>query len=173
MIHKKLINLIENNIISLELQKYITNTNTVTIILIIGYKMAFITWDDKYSVGINICNEQHKKLIEALNMLHKAMKQGDGNEIIGSTIKKLIDYTEIHFRTEEELFEKYNYPEKKKHVEEHNSFIKKVSDFKLDLDSRQILISINLLQFLKTWLFNHISVVDKKYSAFLNSKGVS
>jgi len=134
--------------------------------------MAFIEWKDKFSVGIDICDNQHKGLIEILNNLHLNMKQGEANKIIGATIDKLILYTKEHFKTEEELFEEYEYPDKGSHKDEHDDFINKVSDFKSDFESGQILISVNLLQFLKTWLFDHISVSDKKYGQFLNSKSV-
>ena len=135
--------------------------------------MAFIEWQDKFSVGVDICDNQHKGLIEILNNLHKNMKQGKAKEIIGNTIDELIQYTEKHFKTEEDLFEQYKYPEKESHNKEHHDFIKKVVEFRSDFESGQILISVNLLQFLKTWLFNHISVVDKKYGRFFISKNIS
>lgn len=135
--------------------------------------MAFVEWKDKFSVGISKCDNQHKGLIEILNNLHSYMKQGKGKKVIGDTISELILYTQEHFKTEEELFEKYEYPDKRTHITEHSKFVIKVSDFKTDFESGQILISVNLLQFLKTWLFNHISVSDKKYEPFFNSINVN
>ena len=144
-------------------------------------KSGVFNWDDcdhevkrsqKYGVNISVCDKQHKGLIEILNNLHSNMKQGKGSEVIETTINKLIRYTKEHFKTEEDLFQKYDYPEKENHQNEHNEFIRKVSDFQSDFKSGQILISVNLLQFLKTWLFNHISVADKKYGPFLQSKGI-
>ena len=36
--------------------------------------MAFITWDDKFSVDIKEVDEQHKGLISIVNELHEAME---------------------------------------------------------------------------------------------------
>jgi len=42
-----------------------------------------------------------------------------------------------------------------------------------DFDSGKGSVSVDLLNFLKDWLVGHIGNSDKKYSQFLNSKGVS
>lgn len=135
--------------------------------------MVFIEWKEAYNININTCDDQHKGLIDIINNLHANMKMGKGHEVIGDIIEKLVQYTKIHFGTEERFFKDYNYPDTEKHISEHKKFVEKISESKSDLESGRILISVGLLNFLKDWLINHISIEDKKYGPFLISKGVT
>ncbi|GAH38184.1 unnamed protein product, partial [marine sediment metagenome] len=63
--------------------------------------MTNIEWDDKFSVGITLIDEQHKMLMQRLNDLSKAIER---NQSIGEIVRVLgflIDYTNFHFSTEE------------------------------------------------------------------------
>lgn len=134
--------------------------------------MAFIDWKYSFSVNIEKLDSQHKDLIGCINQLFDAMKEGRGKNILGDIISSLIHYTETHFRTEEAYFEQYGYPATESHKAEHAAFVKKVTEFKSELDSGKAILSNDVLQFLKNWLQNHIIGSDKLYSKFLNEKGL-
>jgi hemerythrin len=135
--------------------------------------MALFVWNDSYSVNIREIDEQHKKLIMLVNVLHTSMKEGKGKEVIGEILDELVKYTSYHFSFEESLFGKYGYAEAMMHVRQHNDLIADVKKFIEKYNTGSTVLSIDLLNFLKDWLTNHIVGTDKKYSAFLNSKGVS
>lgn len=134
--------------------------------------MPIVEWNDNYSLKIKDIDEQHRQLIDQINILHDAMKKGKGKEVVGSIISRLAEYTQRHFMTEEQLFLKHAYPETTRHTREHNAFIERVAGFQKDLDSGRIMLSMEVLNFLKEWLIGHIQGVDKKYGPFLNAKGV-
>ena len=134
--------------------------------------MVFIEWVESYSVNIKEIDDQHKKLIGILNRAHDAMKAGKGKKAISTLLSELIDYTGYHFRTEEDLFQKYGYPDLIKHKEEHDDLTQKALDLKTSFDEGRLMNNIEIIIFLKDWLNTHILDTDKKYSAFLNSKGV-
>lgn len=134
--------------------------------------MAFINWEPKYSVNIELIDKQHKTLVDTINQLHEAMKQGKSKEVLGGILNNLIEYAKSHFNTEENFFQRFNYAEKLSHTKEHDDFAKKVVDFKKSFDNGNSMISSEVLNFLSTWIKNHILVNDKKYSEFLNSKGI-
>ncbi len=134
--------------------------------------MPIIEWNDDYSVQIKEIDNQHRQLIDQINALHDAMKQGKGKEVVGSIIVKLAEYTQRHFMSEEQLFLKHGYPETTRHTREHNAFIEKVAGFQNDLKLGRILLSMEVLNFLKDWLIKHIQIVDKKYGPFMSAKGV-
>jgi len=134
--------------------------------------MALIEWNDSFSVHVAKSDQQHQKLIGMMNDLHDAMKQGKGKGIQGKIINEMLDYTEIHFRMEEELFEKYGYPTREIHKNEHASFVNKVAELKNDLESGHKLLTLEMMSFLSSWWQNHIKGTDMKYSAFFNEKGV-
>jgi hemerythrin len=125
----------------------------------------FIEWLDEYSVGIPKVDEQHKSLVRMINELYTGCNQGreKANEIFRKTIKGLVEYVQLHFKTEEELFTKYGYPENsyRSHKNEHEQFIIKVSEMLNDFKENRIFTLDDIINFLKDWLLNHIAMVDK------------
>ena len=71
-----------------------------------------------------------------------------------------------------DLLEKYDYPELAEQKEQHKLFIAKIEEFKEDFRKNHFMLHFNMAIFLKTWISNHIEVLDKKYSQFLNDRGV-
>jgi hemerythrin-like metal-binding protein len=134
--------------------------------------MPLFTWDASYSVGIKDYDDHHKHLFDLINQLHDAMIQGRGNMELGKIVKELVDYTQFHFSSEEAKFAQFVYPETTKHRAEHNAFKAKVMEFQAKITAGQIGLSIEVANFLKEWLLNHIKIEDKKYSPFLKAKGV-
>lgn len=134
--------------------------------------MALIQWKDEYSVGVNELDNQHKQLIAILNDLYDAMQQQRGNQVIGTIIAKLVNYTKTHFTTEERYMTQYAYPDLNSQKREHAAFTDKVLKFKEEFDSGRTSLSVSVTSFVKDWLVTHISGSDRKYGPFLNSKGV-
>jgi hemerythrin len=134
--------------------------------------MAFVNWDDSFSVSVTEIDRQHQKLVSMINELDGAMRQGKGKDFLGKIINDLIDYTATHFKTEEKYFDQFGYPETDSHKKEHTAFVQKVSDFKDGFEKEQLTLSIGVINFLSDWLQNHIKGTDKNYSQFFNEKGL-
>lgn len=134
--------------------------------------MALINWNDSFSVKVAEIDEQHKELIAMINELNEAMKTGKGKDAAGKIVSKLIKYTASHFKTEEDLFAKYSYPDADSHKREHAAFVKKVSEFKEGFEKGKLSLTMEVMSFLSDWLKLHIMGTDKKYIQFFNDKGV-
>lgn len=134
--------------------------------------MALFVWNDTFSVNIKQIDEQHKKLVNILNNLHDAMKSGKGSQVLSNVFAELIRYAGEHFTTEEKLMTAYNYPEYSSHKLIHNGLTQKVVEFQKNFQQGQKALSMEVMDFLKNWLQNHILGTDKKYGPFLNSKGI-
>lgn len=134
--------------------------------------MPLIQWGPKYSVNIQEIDNQHQKLMALINQLYDAMTAGHGKDVLGKVLNELANYTVNHFAYEEKLFQQHAYPETAAHKAEHVKLIQQVTDLKQKFESGKAHITLEVMNFLKDWLNNHIMVVDKKYSAHLNSKGV-
>ncbi len=130
----------------------------------------FITWSDIYSVNIEEIDKQHKQLIDIINKLFNAFSEGTAEAIIPEIIEELTDYTQSHFKTEEELFIKYNYPDTKKHKDKHSEFINKVGIWTKNYNNNLSNIPYEMMDYLKKWLLQHILEEDKSYSKFLIEK---
>lgn len=135
--------------------------------------MAFINWDDSYSVGVVLIDNQHKRLIQIINELHDAMGAGKGKEILGKVLFELVQYVNTHFKTEEEYMVKYNYNEYESHRYEHEKLTDEVKRFHEDFKDGKAVLTIEIMNFLRNWLMDHILVKDKKFGKFLNEKGMN
>ena len=135
--------------------------------------MPLMEWTDKLSVGVPSIDAQHKKLVSMANTLYDAMKAGHGKEILDETLAGLINYTVTHFKYEEKLFAQTGYPSTAPHLKQHEDLTKQVlaiqEKMKKGVSFAQ---SMEVMEFLKNWLTNHILVSDKAYGPYLTSKGV-
>lgn len=135
--------------------------------------MALIIWKEAYSVNIAEIDNQHKKLIELINNLHDAMITGKAKEEMSKILSGLVDYTLYHFATEEKIFDQYDFPGSKAHKKQHNDFIEQVAALQKKHEDGERVLTIDVMNFLRDWLNDHIMGSDKKgYGPYLNSKGV-
>lgn len=131
--------------------------------------MNLFNWDDDLSVGIKELDEHHQKLIELVNKLHGMMKIGKGREVIEKVLQRLFDYAKVHFSIEESYMQKANFPYLEQHKQEHSKLVNKLNKFDNDMKQGKATLTIELLNFLKDWLSDHIKKSDKKYSSFLSN----
>jgi len=134
---------------------------------------AILQWNDSLRVDISVIDQQHRQLIDYINELYRAMKSNQSRSTVGTILGNLIDYTAKHFKTEEDLFDRYGYPETTQHKEIHAKLVEQVLDFQKQFESGASELELPLMEFLKDWLVNHIMKTDKKYAPFLREHGVS
>jgi hemerythrin len=135
--------------------------------------MALIEWTDDYSVSVEEIDLQHKKIIEMINTLHQAMLDGKGHKIISGILDGLAEYAVYHFQTEEKYFDKFNFEGGNTHKETHNEFVKQISEFMDGYKSGDLMLTIDVMDFLSDWLQNHILGEDMEYSDFFVEHGLS
>ena len=134
--------------------------------------MKLFIWDDKYLVNIKEIDDQHIKLVELINKLNEAMHEGQGCEMLEVVLKDLVEYTNSHFKKEENLLSSNGYPDFIKHKEKHDELTEQVIDLQKQFEGGRIMITLQVMKFLKDWLSDHILDIDKKYAPFLKGKGV-
>ncbi|MFP4556545.1 MAG: bacteriohemerythrin [Bacteroidales bacterium] len=133
--------------------------------------MIFFEWDNRFVSGNKIIDDDHKKLVGLINELYTEMSSGDGENVVGNIINQLSNYAETHFKNEELLMKKFDYPEYYKHKAQHDTFAKKVASFAKK--SKKDSISIEVASFLKEWMTKHILLDDKKVIDYMDNRTVS
>ena len=137
--------------------------------------MVKIEWDDSFSVGIPLIDEQHKMLIQRLQALVHAIETYQSVNEIVKTLDFLIEYTNFHFSTEEKHMNETQYPGVKYHHTQHEEFKVTLRDLTVDFEedgaTRALAESVNT--FLMNWLVTHIKSVDVQFGTFLMEKGLT
>ena len=130
-----------------------------------------LKWTEEYSVGVKELDDHHRQLFSLLNNNLKRVINKNGDlKTIGADLKKLQEYTITHFKAEENLFLKINYPDAKAHLHEHEEFRKELRKLDTLADGTDDVAALKLLLFLSTWFTKHIMTVDKKYIPYLTKK---
>ncbi len=135
--------------------------------------MSMIAWSDEYSVEIQEIDEQHKRLIDIMNELYDALAKKDYGEEVNTVLDELVEYTKVHFAVEETLMRIFHYEEYEDHKAIHDNIVSKVLEFQGKFRAGDTKIGMELLMFLKDWLFDHINNVDKRYSKHFLKHGVN
>ncbi|MDQ3059098.1 MAG: bacteriohemerythrin [Pseudomonadota bacterium] len=127
-------------------------------------------WNDDFSVGLDEVDEQHQWLFEATNRLHDEMnKEVHSRAVIGEILEGLMDYTMNHFIMEEELFERYGYPQAQAHKALHDKFTASIMSTLMDFEDGAD-IENEVLEILKNWLVQHIMKTDTAYVPFFKTE---
>ena len=134
--------------------------------------MPLITWGPKLEIGIEIIDSQHKRLVNLINKLDEANKEGRAAEAVGETLKGLIDYTHTHFRTEEDLLKEHDYEDFDLHCREHRIFTDQIEIYRDRLDAGSLRISSDVMGYMRGWLLTHIGSSDRAYKSTLQDAGV-
>lgn len=132
--------------------------------------MKVIKWDDKLSVNVKVIDEQHKHFIGLINTVYEVLESKNTKKL-PEVIKDLTAYGDHHFKTEQEYFDKFHYPDADLHKAAHNELRAKVDSF-TNRQGDPIAIGFELLYFLERWLLIHFKGTDKKFAEFLKQNGV-
>ena len=89
---------------------------------------------------------------------------------MASVIDELINYSLIHFATEESAMLEAGYPDYQSHILAHGHFKARVSAFKRAFRSGQPVRTDEIILFIRNWWRDHILGADLKYAPFLGPR---
>jgi len=122
-----------------------------------------ISWDEKYAINVPRIDEQHQILFNYLNEYYDSLANGKSMSIIDSTLKKLVDYANYHFKDEEDFMTLLPDYDSHSHKNQHNYFIVKVKEM---INMKKEEINFELFNFMKEWILNHVLITDKKMGQY-------
>lgn len=129
--------------------------------------MKYIKWAPQFAVGIDEIDRDHQRLIGLLNQLHTAVSQGRADNLLEQMLCDLNDYARQHFAYEEALMSRYKYPHRQEHLYRHDEFREELRELAAKDSNMKTILSIELLEFLKEWVKDHILREDVKMSKYI------
>ena len=132
--------------------------------------MSYIEWDNKYSVGIDEMDTQHKNLFNISNELYEVIKAREYGDRLSDTFDSLLNYVKEHFHNEEKMLEEGHYPGLDSQRKAHVAFTINLVSYYYQFKNKRTSVPHDLLNYLKNWLFKHIMLADKKYGTYFTAQ---
>ena len=126
---------------------------------------------DKYKTGHDGLDDQHAHLFSIMVGMLSVIKQRPltMDNDIHQLLTDLHTYTRNHFKYEERVMEKIQYPDLLNHREIHIGFVEKLIDIQKNAvrknEERLTLLS-EMIIFVREWYLEHVLIEDKKMVAY-------
>ena len=134
--------------------------------------MTLLTWNHACSVGVRAMDNQHGILMDTMNELRLAVVHGSPREQVSEVLDRLIEFTRMHFWSEEQLLEQYGFPGLDEHRTEHQHILAQVLQSSHRAQHGEQMQMRPLLCFLRESYAEHIEGMDREYGPWLNEHGV-
>jgi hemerythrin len=117
-------------------------------------------------------DDQHGILMDAMNELRLAMTHGSGREQLSKLLDQLIEFTRMHFASEEQLMQQTGFAGHEQHRAQHQCLMAQVLQAAHQLQYGKKADMSGLLNFLRDWHTQHIAGPDQQCGAWLNDRGI-
>ncbi|GGF67074.1 GGDEF domain-containing protein [Terasakiella brassicae] len=128
-------------------------------------------WNKNFETGVEVIDEQHKKLVDLLNELANSLVREDMSQV-NDAFAQLADYAHYHFEQEEAIWSNYLGDDSWfiSHQLSHSSFLPRVLELKgIEGDSPSQDVVEAVVKFLIRWLAFHIIDDDKRLALVVTS----
>ena len=134
--------------------------------------MTLLTWNHACTVGVRAMDDQHGILMDTMNELRLAVVRGLGREQVSEVLDRLIEFTRMHFFSEEQLLEQHLFPGRAEHRAEHQRLLAQILQSSHCVQHGEQMQMRLLLCFLREAYAEHIETMDREYGPWLNGLGV-
>ena len=128
-------------------------------------KTEHVKWNDSYSFGIKMIDDQHMELLDFVNDLMNYVAKDDVEDYayFKGVMDSMVEYIKNHFTTEEKIMQATKFPGFYEHKVDHGKFTLTVIQSAKDFEAGRRLVLTNFTNFLKNWVLTHIAVMDVQY----------
>ena len=129
--------------------------------------MYGIIWDDRWSIGDELIDSQHKELVKLVNEL--VISCDNKKADISAALSFLVQYTITHFDDEEKLQQSCGFPHYEEHKQMHDNLKSIAGRLVAEHDEFGSTSKLQdaLRNILMKWLVDHITVEDKKIGDYI------
>ncbi|GAK57067.1 hemerythrin-like metal-binding protein [Candidatus Vecturithrix granuli] len=130
--------------------------------------MELVQWNDRYLIGVKEIDAQHKYFVTLVNELHSKMQQHQIREIKTEIVPKLVDYVRKHFKDEERIMRRHNYPGLQEQIKAHQEILSNVNAI-VNSNADAFPMAMKLMRLTTQWFLDHVLEHDLRLGKFLNS----
>ena len=134
--------------------------------------MTLLTWNHECIVGVKAMDDQHGIIMDTMNELRQMIVQGRERRVICDQLDRLIEFTQMHFMSEEQLLEQQCFPGFQEHCVAHGRLMSQIQAAAEHAKHSEDVEIQALFHFLRVWYMEHIEGLDQQYGSWLNERGV-
>lgn len=139
-----------------------------------------IIWKKAMSLGNDIIDHDHQFMVNLVNTIELILQKPEEGELLTEAFEQLYDYAVNHFRREESIQRKINYPKSIHHKNTHNTLLEQLEELKQEITDVNSSMEIKereeeIISFLRNWLISHVLEEDMLLKPYLlkHPKGFS
>jgi hemerythrin len=122
-------------------------------------------------IGDKIIDAEHDLQMQLLDSLTQALERGGDFSPVRYILEQFIEFSDMHFLSEQLVMRLHGYPGYEPHLEEHTRLMKRVREIRDHVFRGETSPSVQLIQELRDWLLTHIATEDVAFGEFLKKQG--
>jgi hemerythrin len=121
-------------------------------------------------VGEPTIDTEHDLQMQLLDSLSQALEKGGDFSPVRYILEQFIEFSDMHFLSEQLVMRLHGYPAYEMHLEEHTRLMKRVREIRESVFRGEKAPSIQLIHELRGWLITHIGTEDAAFGEYLKKK---
>ncbi|MCU7804047.1 MAG: hemerythrin domain-containing protein [Candidatus Thiodiazotropha sp. (ex Lucinoma borealis)] len=129
--------------------------------------MIQVQWNRKFEVGHERIDFEHKIFLGLIRDVSLAPQQGIQKERILRHLNEVKKYAVFHFTSEENIMFDVTYPDRERHMKEHEILLALLTDKTHQYRSEEIELD-DIVSYLFEWFALHTTQIDTKLSHYIS-----
>lgn len=124
--------------------------------------MGLLHWEERYSVGIEAVDHEHRELVDLVNRLYEAARARGSKVAVLGFFGDLFKAISAHFALEERVMRERGYDQLMHHKNDHERLLDEIRDIMEDYEMTDLFDEQLLAQWLDTWFSRHFETHDAR-----------
>jgi len=134
--------------------------------------MASLMWNHSCTIGVQVMDDQHGILLDALNELRLALLKGAESRTVRTMLTRVSELMRLHVKSEESLLEQHGFPGLAAHRADQQRLLGRLAQFDIRYEQRQSDSVYELVEYLRKWFTSHTGAAGQTYGPWLHGRGV-
>src|SRR5262245_57975619 len=131
--------------------------------------MPLIEWKDRYSVGVDAVDHEHRGLIEFINRLHEGIVAESDEFTVTAFLGEIFRAISAHFALEERFMSEHRYDQFAEHKRAHEQLLDELRDIMDGYEADPEAASKELSERLDRWFTFHFKTHDARLHHLLGA----
>lgn len=132
--------------------------------------MVHIGESGEVVLGDELIDSEHRAQIRLLELFEKSLAEGKEKDDLVIILDRLIEFTNLHFMSEEMHMQAHAYPGLGVHTKEHDMLLDQARKIQAAFNSDDRRMTGEELATLRRWLVDHIRTKDQAFVLYLEKR---